>query len=628
MTPMTRTGVAVSLGSVAGIAWLLHHPELWSAERVYLLTTLCATGTIGSVLLWRAEALSLRMVLLGAMLFRVALLPVAPLLSDDVFRYLWDGLLQWEGINPYAHRPADIVLEAYHGTVLFEEMNSPEFYSVYPPLSQVFFALAAAFYESGFAVAYGVLKSSFIAVEMGGVWALSRMVSPQATVLYAWNPLVVIEVAGQAHTEAVMVGLLLLALWAVHQRWLRTASVLIAGAGLIKLYPFIFLIVLYARYGWSAFWPGALAAGGLTLAYVSPSHALNIIDSLGLYVSYFEFNAGLYFALKELGGLLFNQDMAQVASAVLTICALGAIALILWRDTQQEQSTVRGLALTLYSVIAIYLLTTTTLHPWYLLPILALLPLIDRAHHPAWLWLSIAAVGTYARYVDGIYWGFVWLSWIGFALLAGWAIYRYRSGILTWVMKRRARRKADLLRPSLTQVKDNHGHPVRLLDLGAGEGYVGEILEKEDGINVTLADVRPSNQTDLPFLHLQQEKLPLATNAVHVVSLVFVLHHTPNPVEVLREALRAASDRVVIVESTCEGPWWCWWLRQIDGLANYARSGGTMDEQPAAFRSQEGWLQAIAEAGGTGSVRHTEGTPLHRVVVLEALPVSEGAEGG
>jgi len=617
---MSRVGVVVSLGSVTGIAWLLHHPETWSADRVYLLTILCATGTIGSVLLWRAESLSLQTVLLGALLFRLALLPVAPLLSDDVYRYMWDGLLQWEGVNPYAHRPAEDVLQAYHDTLLFEEMNSPEFYSVYPPLSQVFFALAAFFYEAGFEVAYNVLKGSFVVIEMAGVWALSRLVSAQATALYAWNPLVLIEVAGQAHTEAVMVGLLLLALWALHQRWLRTASILVAGAGLVKLYPFIFLLVLYFRYGWKALWPGIVAALGLAGAYVRPGYALHIADSLGLYVSFFEFNAGLYFVLKKLGWLVFNQDMSQLVSTLLSVGGLGGIALVLRRDMRQGSSGVHGVAVTLYSVIAIYLLTTTTLHPWYLLPIIALLPFVSRSHFPAWLWLSVAAVGTYARYVGGIYWGFVWLSWTGFFVLSGWAIYRHRNGILTWMMKRRARGKAALLRPLLAEVEVEGESPVQLLDLGAGEGYVGEILHTEESIDVLLADVRPSNQTDLPFLHLQQKRLPLATNTVHVVSLVFVLHHTPNPVEVLREALRVASDRVIIVESTCEGPFWCWWLQRIDAMANYIRSGGTMDEQHAAFRSREGWLQAIADAGGVGRVRHTEGTPLHRIVVLEALP--------
>lgn len=627
MVSIARVGVVVSVSSVAGIAWLLYHPELWSAERVYLLTSLCATGTIGSVLLWRAEVLSVQTVLLGALLFRVALLPVAPLLSDDVFRYLWDGFLQWEGINPYAHRPAADVLRDYHDTVLFREMNSPEFYSVYPPLSQVFFALAAFFYASGFEVAYAVLKTSFLAVEMAGVWALGQMLSAQATALYAWNPLVLIEVAGQAHTEAVMVGLLLLALWAVQQRWLRTASVLIAGAGLVKLYPFIFLLILYARYGWKALWPGIVTALSLTIAYVRPSQALNIIDSLGLYLSYFEFNAGLYFVLKEVGWRVFNQDLARLVSALLSVCALGGIVLTFWWDAQQQRSSVRSLAVVLYSVIAIYIITTTTLHPWYLLPLLAMLPFVNAAHHPAWLWLSVAAVGTYARYVDGGYWSFVWLSWIGFLVLAGWAIYRHRSDILTWAMKRRARKKAAMLRPVLAEVKNNRGTPVRLLDLGAGEGYVGEALHGEDGIDVTLADIRPSNRTDLPFIHLQQEPLPIDTDGVDVVSLVFVLHHTPNPVEVLREALRVASDRVIIVESTCEGPWWCWWLRRIDAVANYVRSGGTMGEQPATFRSQEGWLQAIRDAGGRGHVRQAKGTPLHRVVVLEASRGSKVVQG-
>ena len=627
MGSMSRIGVALSLGSGAWVAWLLHHPEAWSADRVYLLTALCGTGTIGSVLLWRAETLSLRGVLLGALLLRLALLPVAPLLSDDVYRYVWDGLLQWEGINPYAHRPADDILRAYHDTALFEQMNSPEFYSVYPPLSQVFFALAAVFYETGFDVAYGVLKSSFVAIEMAGVWALSRLVSAQSTALYAWNPLVVIEVAGQAHTEAVMVGLLLLALWALHQGWLRMASILVAGAGLVKLYPFVFLLVLYARYGWRALWPGIVAALGLTAAYVRPAYALHIVDSLGLYVSYFEFNAGLYLVLKEIGWLVFDQDPRHIVSTLLSVAGLGGIALVLWWDTRQRLSGVRGVAVTSYSVIAIYLFTTTTLHPWYLLPLLALLPFVSTVHYPAWLWLSVASVGTYARYVGGMYWGFVWLSWTGFILFAGWSIYRQRTDILTWMMKRRARRKAALLSPLLSEVVPKPEHPVRLLDLGAGEGYMGEILQQE-GVQVMLADVRPSNRTDLPFLHLQEDKVPLPTNAVHVVSLVFVLHHTPDPVEVLREALRIASDRVVIIESTCEGRWWCWGLRRMDALANYVRSGGAMEEQPAVFRSREGWLQAIADAGGVGRISHTEGTPLHRVVVLEALPHSDVIQSG
>src|SRR6056297_1967361 len=99
---------------------LLLSGPLWAAaERLWpVLVGTAFFGAGGLVLLWRRDALSMTTVLIGALLLRLAYLPVGPGLTDDLFRYIWDGWLQWEGVNPYRYAPSNPALSAYHDTAL------------------------------------------------------------------------------------------------------------------------------------------------------------------------------------------------------------------------------------------------------------------------------------------------------------------------------------------------------------------------------------------------------------------------------------------------------------------------------------------------------------------------------
>ncbi|PSQ70800.1 MAG: hypothetical protein BRD26_04215, partial [Bacteroidetes bacterium QH_1_64_81] len=143
-------------------------------------------------------------VLWGALLLRLAFLPLMPGLTDDPFRYIWDGMLQWEGINPYKFVPSASELEAFQDNTLYQELNSPDYYSIYPPISQLFFALGALFYDGNWVLPYYVLKAVFVTAECAGVLLLARLTTARNVLLYAWNPLVLIETAGQGHTEALL----------------------------------------------------------------------------------------------------------------------------------------------------------------------------------------------------------------------------------------------------------------------------------------------------------------------------------------------------------------------------------------------------------------------------------------
>ncbi|WP_233992464.1 hypothetical protein [Salinibacter altiplanensis] len=385
-------------------------------------------GSAGLCLLWRRDAPSMREVLWGALILRVAYLPVGPGLTDDLFRYIWDGWLQWEGINPYRYVPSDPALTSFQDTTLYEELNSQSYYSVYPPLSQLVFALGGLFYDGSWTTSYYVLKVLIMAVEFGGVVLLARLTSARNVLLYAWNPLVLIETAGQGHTEALLVLLLLTAVWAVRQHCGACASLAIAGAGLVKIYPFALGPFLLRRFGWRAVWPGGLLVVGLSLPYAAPYALPHIKASVDLFAKLFEFNAGPYYATKHALWAWTGADWSKTIGPLFRRLFLISLPVLYGLDAWYKWSFRRACLL----VIGALFVLSTTVHPWYLLPVIAL-GVVGPRPSWHWLWLGTCSIGTYLFYVDGPYWVWIWMGWGGAAVIA--SVRQYTVGVHRHVLE-------------------------------------------------------------------------------------------------------------------------------------------------------------------------------------------------
>lgn len=538
---------------------------------------------------WHRDEAGMREVLVIAVLLRLIAFPLLPGLSDDGFRYLWDGLLQAEGINPYAFRPSDPALAGFQDGDLFERLNSPDYYSVYPPASQVVFLLGGLL---GWPLGWYALKAVFVGAELAGVWALSRMVAPRWVLVYAWHPLAVIEVAGQGHTEGGMVGFLLLALLAYRHRRPGAAVAALTIAGWFKLYPLVLVPFLLHRVGWRYGWVSAAVSAVLLLPYASLETASHIRESLDLYVRSFEFYAGPYFALKEGGRLLTGEDVSKVLGPTLRGVFLAGAAALFVADRRLRWS----LPTVWLAVLTLLWVTATTVHPWYLLSVLALLPLAAPEQSAsrsivAWYALAFGALGTYLLYTHGAppYWVAVWLGWSVWT--ACW-IGVYIDPLLQVKLRTRARGKWQWISPHLPG-------PARVLDLGAGEGYVGEEIQRTTGAEVILADVCDSNRTTLPHVTYDGRQLPFEDGSFDATVLVFVLHHAADPEAVLREARRVTRGPVFVIESVFEGTWDRRWLEVADRLANRVRGVRAMREQEAhlCFRKVEAWKALFAAAG-------------------------------
>jgi len=150
---------------------------------------------------------------------------------------------------------------------------------------------------------------------------------------------------------------------------------------------------------------------------------------------------------------------------------------------------------------------------------------------------------------------------------------------------------------------------MRVLDLGAGEGFVGEAIaetgrfksDKRSRYAVQLCDVADLNRTLLPHDIYDGETLPYEDGRFDAVVLYFVLHHCEAPGRVLSEALRVASQRVIVVESIVTGPIQHRLLRAADIAVNRIREGGSLkaQEQHLSFRSAESWKTLAEEKGAT-----------------------------
>jgi SAM-dependent methyltransferase len=281
-----------------------------------------------------------------------------------------------------------------------------------------------------------------------------------------------------------------------------------------------------------------------------------------------------------------------------------------WGDAKRNWSFVTSSVL----ILSLFFVCSTTIHPWYLL---AVLPLSVFFQPPlwSWLWLGIASVCTYLFYIDGPYWSTVAIGWGGGGVL----FLRMRGeDLLHAMMQWRAARKAERVRPALIPLIGDLSRAPRVLDLGAGEGYVGEQLKRTIGAEVHLADVVDLNRTALPHVVYDGRHLPFDDDAFHVTVLYFVLHHCEDPRAVLKEALRVSQRGVVVVESTYSKNWQRRVLRMLDIGANRLRSGGRMSLQEAhlAFRHPDEWCTLIREVGGTVRRAKRFGSTIHEQVLF------------
>jgi SAM-dependent methyltransferase len=132
----------------------------------------------------------------------------------------------------------------------------------------------------------------------------------------------------------------------------------------------------------------------------------------------------------------------------------------------------------------------------------------------------------------------------------------------------------------------------RLLDLGAGEGYVTAALRRRTGIWTCAVDIGRYQRMPVPYLLYDGTRLPFGDSAFDSTLISLALHHCADPEGVLDEALRVTRFRLIIIESVYRSRWERFCLERLDAWLNSYRHSGTMPF-PLAFKAAEEWQRVF-----------------------------------
>ena len=373
--PEDIAGALLASGLVYGLGYEVEQSDFHLILPLY-------AGLFGWYLwvLARLREVPLHFYLALAVGLRVLLLFSVTSLSDDVYRFIWDGRLLLQGGNPFEHLPSWYLEEGR--TVpgltreLYDRLNSPAYFTIYPPVAQAVFVFACWVFPDSIFGSSVVMKQVLLAFELGSLWLLPRLLRlwelpPQRVLLYALNPLILIEIMGNLHFEGAMVFFLLLSLWCLARNRHALSAAALAASVASKLLPLMFLPLLLRRL---ASRRGLLFFGMLGVVLLLLFGPLlgrafwhGFGSSLDLYFRRFEFNAGLYYVLRWLGYQWKGYNLISWIGPALALATVGGILLA---ALLERRPVLRTLPRAMLGAVTLYLLLATTVHPWYLsLPI-------------------------------------------------------------------------------------------------------------------------------------------------------------------------------------------------------------------------------------------------------------------
>lgn len=378
--------------------------------------------------LWREwTEREVRILLIVGFVMRIALIGALPGLSDDLYRFVWDGRLWVQGHNPFDHLPIYYLEEGLSirgiTPALYEQLNSPEYYTIYPPVAQGTFALATWFFPENLFGSTVVMRSFLLLCELGSLWLIWRLLKhfqlPVARgLIYALNPLIIIEITGNLHYEGAMIFFLLLAFWwLVKNQWMASAAALALSVA-SKLLPLMFFPFLLRRLSWRGSVRYFSLVGIVLLAsflpIVSAQFIENFSSSIDLYFRKFEFNASVYYLLRWCGFQIVGYNMIGELGPALAEAVFTGILLM---TVLEKEPNWEKLPEKMLFAISLYLLLTTTVHPWYTsLPIA--LCLFTRFRYPV-VWSGLIML-TYINYSYPEYHENLWIVALEYLVVAGW----------------------------------------------------------------------------------------------------------------------------------------------------------------------------------------------------------------
>ncbi|WP_412559930.1 mannosyltransferase [Winogradskyella sp. MIT101101] len=380
-----------------------------------------------------------RLLVIASIVFRLLFLFAIPNLSQDFYRFIWDGRMILEGLNPYLYTPDSFIqngkLPVKQAQELYNGMGalSSSHFTNYPPLNQLCFTIAALFSGKSILGSVIVMRVIIIAADIGTLYfgkkLLERLKVPSKRIFwYILNPFIIIELTGNLHFEGVMIFFLVWSLYLLHCGKWKWAAVVLACSISVKLIPLMFLPLFF---WWFRKNPkenvianemkqsvsnekiassrvprndvlkliSFYAIVGMTtlllfLPFFSMKFINNYTETVGLWFGDFEFNASIYYLAREIGYAITGYNEIAIIGKILPIVSL---FIILGFSFFKKNHTIPKLTTSILLAFACYLFLSTTVHPWYIATLVILCVFTNYRFPLAW---SLVVVLSYLAYLN------------------------------------------------------------------------------------------------------------------------------------------------------------------------------------------------------------------------------------
>ena len=403
----------------------------------WLLFTLYTTAFSASYYLMQS-GIKLNYLIALSFGLKLIFLFAVPELSQDFYRFIWDGMLTVKGYNPYLHLPVELMTTTEFNSesfnvLLYDKMGelSANNYSTYPPVAQLFYSLSYAIGGNNLLLNIIILRLINLVAELGilyvGLKILEQLKFPKVRILYfILNPLVILESTFSLHFEVVMLAFLALSLLYLYRSQLHLSAIGLAGAVAAKLMPLMFLPLLFSFFNkkgtvfntqqlrrFFSFCIVSLISLVIAYSWLWDSELLSKnLATLSLYFSSFEFNASIYYVLRWIGYQWKDYNMIGLFGKVGSIVSLGYIVYL---SLRYKKISFRTLLQHMLWASTLYYLFSTTVHPWYLMLPLFLGVFTKFNYMVVWSWLVFL---SYAAYANANFEENSWLIALEYGILA------------------------------------------------------------------------------------------------------------------------------------------------------------------------------------------------------------------
>lgn len=364
-----------------------------------------------------------------AFIFRIIFLFAIPNLSQDFYRFIWDGRMILEGFNPYLFTPESFIRVGNYpiqqAQELYEGMGflNASHYTNYPPIKQYIFAIAALFSGNNILGSAIVFRLLIIAADFGTLYfgkkLLEKLKMPVHKIFwYVLNPFIIIELTGNLHFEGIMLFFVVFSLYLLYSGKWKWAAVIFALSISVKLIP---LLVLPLFYQWFRHQKSGInkligfygIVGIVCIAVFTPFYSSsffnNYSQTVALWFSKFEFNASLYYIARGIGFAITGyNEIAIIGKFIPVIVILFLLGLTFFRTNKTFPQLISAMLL----LLTFYFFMSTTVHPWYLATLLILSVFTNYKFPLVWSFIIVLSYYAYANGSENL-----WIVGIEYAVV-------------------------------------------------------------------------------------------------------------------------------------------------------------------------------------------------------------------